>query len=384
MTSIYGPKSTLTAKEKDLHINIEDLVLKYPSPRIELVKRWNNPKVFRKPIRSHKYEWSTRDNRGVKTTITDDVPTDATSMQVVDAGVFNKDDVFMTSDGRKFRVTSVSGGTLVNFHPVDSSKPMQAQTAGAAVVVIGVAAAQGADADNMVIKGFEDLYNNTQIFEDVVELTGTQHASLIRGDENSTQLIARKHQELLEKLNYTLVLGDRYKDDARGVTYMGGIKYFIENYAPDNVVDFGGSATWSSDADVIGKIDDALDKISNKVFDKPVMLVGSKFMRKFKFVQDSIQRTTVGEKKRGIGVVDTYLSHLYGNIDVVLIQDRIGALDDAVYFVDESQLGYKALRKWRTYPLARNGDKFRWQVLGEYTFKLNIPESAAMLHNLGV
>jgi hypothetical protein len=103
-------------------------------------------------------------------------------------------------------------------------------------------------------------------------------------------------------------------------------------------------------------------------------------------VQDDLVRTTLANKDRGVGVVDTYLSHLFGNVDVVLLQERAGLMDDLVFMVDESQIGYKAMRNrgWFTTPLAKLGDSYRWQVLGEYTFKMDIPESAVYLHNLGV
>lgn len=384
MTAQYGQRSTLGASDLDLHIAIEDQIVKYPSPRIELLKRLDGS-VFKSAVKSHKYEWSSRDNRGISTTVVDlTVASGATSMVVSTAGVLNKDDVFMKPSGELCRVTAVAGGVNVTFATVAGTP--EALEAGDAIKVIGVAAPQGAKADNMVSTGFTDMYNYTQIFEDVVELSGTDHASMIRGMETSAQLIARKQQELAEKLNSTLIIGQRAKDDANKITYTGGLKYMIDTYAASNKVDFGGSATWNTDAGVYGKLDDALDIISNKVFDKPVMYVGSKFMRKFKLVQDDSVRTTLREKARGVGVVDTFMSHLFGDIDVVLLQDRAGLLDDAVYLVDEKQIGYKAKdgRNWSTSPLAKDGDSYKWQVLGEFIFKCSVPESAVYLHNLGL
>lgn len=383
MGTIYGQKSTLTTSDGLLSINIEDQIKNYPTPRLELIKRLDGSN-FADEVRSHKYEWSSRGNRPVKTTVTIDAASNATVMQVADAGVFNKDDVFRKPDGQICRVTAVAGGVLVTFEAVAGTA--EALTAGDTVVVIGVAAAQGANADEMVISGFDDMYNYTQIFEDVIDLSGTQNASLIRGDEQSAKLIARKQQELMEKLQTTLVLGQRAKNDVGKVTYTGGMKYMIDTYAPDaNSIDFGGSGTWGTDAGVFGKIDDALDILSAKAFDKPVMYVGSKFMRKFKYVQDDLMQTELTEKKRGLGAVGQYMSHLFGNIDIVLIQDRTGMMDDLAFFVDESQIGYKAMRNrgWKTNQLAKMGDSYRWQVIGEYIFKMDIPEAAAYLYNLG-
>lgn len=383
MPTHYGQKSTFTSPEGSLSINIEDQIKNYPTPRLELIKRLDGSN-FADEVRSHEYKWSSRGNRPIKTKVSIDFASGATVMKVDDAGVFNKDDVFRKPDGQICRVLSVAGGTLVTFEAVSGTA--EAVTAGEYVTVIGVAAAQGANADEMVISGFSDMYNYSQIFEDVVDLSGTQNAAMIRGDEGSGKLIARKQQELMEKLQTTLVLGVRHKDDVGKVTYTGGLKFMIDTYAPTNKVDFGGSNTWSTDAGVFGKLDDALDIVAAKAFDKPVMYVGSKFMRKFKYVQDDLMQIELTEKQRGLGAVGKYMSHLFGNIEIVLIQDRAGIMDDLVFLVDESMIGYKAVRNrgWKTEQLARMGDSYRWQVLGEYIFKMDIPEASVYLYNLGV
>ncbi|MBV6446316.1 MAG: hypothetical protein IFNCLDLE_02608 [Ignavibacteriaceae bacterium] len=384
MTAQYGQRSTLSASELDLHINIEDMIAKYPDPRRELLKRLNG-KNFKAEVKSHKYEWSVRDNRPIKAKVVNlTVASDATSMIVDTAGVFNVDDVFRKPSGELCVVTQVTGGTNITFRTLSGTP--EALEAGDDLVVVGGATAQGKKADSMVSTGKEDLFNYTQIFEDVVDLSGTEHAALIRGEENSGQLIARKQLELTEKLQNTLIIGARTKDDSMKTYTMGGIKYMIDTYAPGNVIDFGGSGTWSADTSVIAKLDDAFDKIAAKNFEKPVMYVGAKFMRKFKLVQDDRARTTPTDKSRGVGVVDTYMSHLFGNVDIVLIQERAGLMDDLVFVVDESTIGYKAMRNrgWFTSPLAKDGDSYKWQILGEYTFKMDIPEAAVYLHNLGV
>ncbi len=384
MGSQYGQKSTLTALNLDLHINIEDQIVKYPDARIPLIKRLNG-KVFKNEVRSHKYEWSTRGNRPVKALVENgEVASNATELIVDTSGAFNKDDVFQKPDGEQCIVTAVTGGTNITFkHWAGSAESLSKSDE---LVIIGVAAPQGADADSMVISGKDDLYNYTQIFEDVVDLSGSQHAALIRGDENSAELISRKQKELVEKLQSTLVFGNRVKDDTTKTYSMGGLKYLIDTYAADNVVNFGGSGTWNTDSSVLGKIDDAFDLISNKVEGKPIIYVGPAAMRKLKYVQDDIARTTLKNKKRGIGVVDTYLSHLFGEVDIVLLQNRSGLFNDLIFIGDESSFGYKAYRKrgWFTTPLAKLGDSYRWQVLGEYTAKMDTPESWTYIWNLGL
>jgi hypothetical protein len=108
-------------------------------------------------------------------------------------------------------------------------------------------------------------------------------------------------------------------------------------------------------------------------------------MRKFRMLDDDLIRGKRSDKTRGIGVVDTYLSQL-GELDVVLIRERLGLLDDLIFFVDEDKVGFKPRRKrgWFTEELAHTGDSYKWQVVGEYTAKFETPKVLAYLHTLGL
>lgn len=379
----YGQKSTLGASSSDLHINIEDQVVNFPKYRRELINRLSG-KNFKKEVMSHEYKWSVRDNRKLETTIVNGTSSSGTVITVADPGVFNVDDVFQMPNGAQFYVTSVAGGIEVTFRKLPGGPAQAVSTTGQTVTVVGMATPQGKDADTMVVTPFEDLYNYVSNFEDVVDLSDMEHESLIRGDENSAQLLARKQMELTEKLQRTLITGIRFIDPTYKQTGMGGLKNLIDLYASSNAIDFGGSGTWSSDRLVEDKIDACLDIIAEKAFEKPVMYVTPNFMKKFKYIQDDSVRTTLMEKARGVGVVKKYLSHTFGEIDVVQLQGMNNVMSDNVFFVDESQFGYKPFRNlgWHTYPLARMGQSFRWQVAGTYTAKLDVPEAAVYLHNL--
>lgn len=386
----YGQGQTLDAKNRDLYLNIEKEIVKYPSPRIELLKRIGG---FAQTVQSHKIEWSIRDNRPVKALAAVQRNTGGTQLIVDTAGVFNVDDLIeYHPDGSNTRtqmvVEAVSGGTQLQVRFWAGTD--QNVVVGGTVARIGGATPQGKAADDMVISGYSDLYNYTSILEDVVDLSGTENEALIRGREDSGQLIARKQMELGEVWQSQIVLGIRNKDDIRKTTTAGGIKNLIDLYAPANAIDFGGFNTWAKTGNngALGVIDNALDLLSAKVFGKPTMYVGAKFMRKFKYAiaDTTIQTTMALTDSRGVGVVGTYLSHLYGKIDVVLIQERTGFMDNLVFFVDESDIGQKAMkgREWQTYPLGRNGDSFRWQVLSERTFKMGNPFAHAYLFNFGL
>lgn len=379
--SIYGQKSTFTASEANLRLNIEDQITKYPDWQFPILKRWGSS-VFNKPVKSHKYEWSEREMRPVKAKVASaTVAADATEFYVDTPGVFNVDDVLEKPDGEKVIVTKVSGGTLLTVRSWTGTPETMAL--GETVKRIGVAAPQGKDADDMVIAGLSDLYNYTQIFEDVVHLSGTQRESMIRGDQSSAQLIADKQKELAELLQTSLIIGARHKDTANKTTTLGGIKYFIDTYASENVIDFGGS--WADDDVVVGKFEDAVEKIAENNGGKPTIYMGYKAMRKYRLIDNDLRMTDRSDKARGIAVANSYLSQL-GALDIVLINDRTGIFEDTIYFVDESKVGYKPMsnRAWFTEELAKTGDSYKWQVVGEYTAKFETPKIMAYLHNLGL
>lgn len=379
--AIYGQQSTFAASDQTLHINIEDQITKYPDWQFPILKRWNS-KVFKAPVKSHKYEWTERDLRPVTAKVADaTVASDATSFTVDTSGVFNVDDVLRKPDGEQVIVTAVSGGvSLTVSHWAGTEEAMKKDDV---VTRIGVASPQGKDADDMVIVGTEDLYNYSQIFEDVVHLTGSQRHALIHGDESASELISRKQKELMEVLQTALLVGSRNKDTADKRYTLGGLKYFIDTYAPDNAINFGGS--WTTDSTVIGKFEDAVEAIASKNGGKPTIYMGYKAMRKFRQIDDDLIRTNRSDKARGVGVINTYLSQL-GELDIVLLRERSGIMNDLIFFVDEEQVGYKAYRNrgWFTEELAKVGDSYKWQVLGEYTAKFATPKVHAYLYNLGL
>lgn len=384
MSTIYGQQTTLAAREDNLRINIESAIKSYPDWQFPLLKRLNSS-IFGSEIKSHKYEWSERDLRPVVAKVASaTVAADATTFYVDTAGVFNVDDVLQKPDGEQMIVTSVAGGTLLTVS--HWSGTTETMVLGETVKRIGVASPQGKDADDMVIVGTEDLYNYTQIFEDVVHLSGSQRESLIRGDEKQAQLITRKQKELMEVLQTTLLLGQRAKNNEEQRYSMGGLKYFIDTYAPANVVDFGGASTWTTEAGVIEKFDDAVQAIADKMGNKPTIYIGFKAMRKLKnYTKAIISEDRRGDKARGTALPQKYLSQL-GELDIVQLRERTGAMDDLIFFLDEESAGYKAYRNrgWATEELGKTGDSFKWQVLGEYTFKLATPKVHSYIHNLGL
>ncbi len=384
MGAKYGQKSTLSASESNLRISIESEIVKYPDWQFPLLKRLNG-KVFKKPVVSHEYRWTERELRPVETTVASATVTDtATQFYVKDAGVFNVDDKLrVKKSGEIMIVDSVSGGTFITVKRGWGGTTKAALALGDVVYRQGTAAPQGKDADDMVSTGTEDLFNYTSIYEDVVHLSGTQNEALIHGDMSAAEEIERKQKELMEGFQADLLLGVRHKDAVEKRYTMGGLKYMIDQYAPQNAIDFGGS--WASDATVKAKFAEAVRAIANNMGGKPTVYVGYLAMEKIANIENDQIRSNKSDKTRGVGVVDTLRSML-GDLDVVMLRERTGAMNDLIFFVDEDCIGYKAHkgREWGTEKLGKTGDNHKWQVLGEYTMKVETPKVHSYLYNLGL
>jgi hypothetical protein len=382
--AMYGQRNTTSARDSDLYLNIEKNVKDFPDYRREVIKRLDGG-VFEDEVKSHKYEWSAARKRPMKAALAE-AYTSGTSLVVDEPGVFNVDDVISVG-GEQARVTQVVGGVEVIFAAL-SGETIPASDVGAVVSIVSGGTPHGKDADPGLFSGHEDLYNYVGNFEATVFVSSTDNASTIRGRKKASKLVVDEQMYLTQKLQRAIVSGKRGKDSVNDITYMGGILNLIDLYAPENKLDFGGAATWqgsTADRVIQDKLDAAFATISEKAFKKPVMWVGPGFMSRFKHIQnDRTYTTSAPSGTRGVGVVRKYDTHVFGEIDVVQLMGLDDVMNDTIIITDESDIGYKPLIGWRTYPLAKSGQSYKWQVEGLYTFKMGIPEAHVYFHNLGL
>lgn len=384
---IYGQKSSFTGSDANLRINIEDLAVKYPDYKFPILKRMSS-KVFKKEVLSYKYEWSERDLRAVRAGVVNQVTAVAANVAVDTAGVFNVYDIAMNPrTGEKLLVTEISGaGTLLTVQRGFANTLAAVIVESDELVRTGTAAPEGAASGPALTYGQADIYNYTQNYKDIVFMSDGQYKGFIRGDETKTDQIERIQQELMEGLATNLLIGGRYRDQASKISTHGGIKFFVDNYAPGNAIDFGGDGTWASDVAALNKFEDAIAKLALRMGGKPTIYASYSALRKIRLLQDDTIRTKRDDKSRGVGVVDSFASGM-GDLDIVQVIDRTGVMDDFVFFVDETKVGYKARkgRGWFVEEKPFDGDGHKFQVLGEYTTKVEIPQSSvAYLFNLGL
>jgi hypothetical protein len=387
MTTNYGQKSSFSATDANLRINIEDLITRYEDYKFPILKRLNG-NIFKKDILSHKYEWTEQDLRPVKGLVVNQITAAGASVAVDQEGVFKTDDVAMNPRTlEKVLVTAQAGaGTLLTIERGFEGTLAAVMIEGDTLVRVGTAAPEGAKSGESNTLNGDDLYNYTQIFKDIVFMSDGQHKGFIRGDETQTQAVQRVQQELMEGLASSLLIGSRSRNAAQKRSTLGGVKYMVDTYAPDNVVDFGGAGTWSSDVNALNKIEDAVQTLALKMGGKPTVYASYKALRKVRLLQDDTLRTTRDDKKRGIGVVDTLMTGM-GELDIVQVIDRTGIMDNYIFLMDESKVGYKPRkgRGWFTEEKPFDGDGHKWQVLGEYTLKAETPKSSlAYIKTLGL
>lgn len=377
---------------------MEDFVGKYPKLTFPLLNRLNGD-IFEKEIDNKKIEWKEESLRPTTDTLNGAIATTgATSAVVVRPGVFNKDDVVQVGSEHMIVTAVASDGVTLTLVRGWAATTAATATTGATIRRIGIAAPEGADADGAVRQPLADLWNMTQILEDVVEMSGTEEEAFIyrtkEGGSNSQNQITKKQQELMEIQQLAYLFGRRHDDLTAERRTSGGLKFFIDTYAPANAFDMGGATSWNTASTMVPsgnvdylvaqeKLDNAIEKIAEKQGKPTAIYTGYKGLRRMGLFGLNQVRGERKDTNRGQTAVKTYTS-LVGELDVVHIPGT--AMNDIMFVVDEDRIGYKAFknRGWFTKKLAENGDSSKWQIIGEYIFGMKTPEIGAYLFNLGL
>lgn len=400
MAAVYGKTDTYSNSTLGaLHVSIEDLVQKYPAKTFPLLRRLDGS-VFTKEVDNTKYEWKEETLRPTNDALAGGglATTSATTVVGTVPGVFNVDDVIQLGSEHMVVTAVASDGITLTVIRGWASTTAATATAGATIYRIGIAAPEGKDADGAVIQPLNGLYNLTQIFEDVVDMSGTEEESFLYrtndGNTNASNQITKKQQELMEMLQSSIVMGRRAEDVTGKRRTQGGLKYFIDTYAAANAVNFGGAGSWNSVSTFVPtgsytytlgqqKLDDLIQSIVAQRGKPTAIYAGYKAIRRMSIWNIELTRGTRQDDVRGFTSMGRYLSQA-GDLDVVMVPGD--ALSDLIFVVDESRLGYKAFknRGWFTERLAKTGDSSRWQILGEYTTKVSTPFVHGYMFGLGL
>jgi hypothetical protein len=133
--------------------------------------------------------------------------------------------------------------------------------------IIGTAQEEGAGAPDSVVYDPTEYYNYTQIFEESVDLSRTALQTRLRTGDPYKDAKTMALLTLGKKMEFAALFGYRYIDtgtNGKPRRFTGGIEWFIEKYASDNISSFeidGGAGTTFATG---GKV--WLDEYLEKVF----------------------------------------------------------------------------------------------------------------------
>lgn len=260
-----------------------------------------------------------------------------------------------------YRVTAINTGTKVVTVVIVAGDANQSN--GAKVTFVGIAKKEG--------NGFEDSdysqklkrFNITQIFDDFIEITGTQLA--VTREVAMGNMLAQESEKKLKRLYLmlarTVCNGSRVEPaDNTTPRLMGGIDWFISQYGYNPA-----AAAFSADNldAFLYELEQTYGRTPTEAFMNPVDLKRFAALRASQIVLNREDRVR-GE------FVDRYLSG-YGydlklTADPTLTPGKI-----RVFNMDQLKLLPLQGRNMHAYEVAKVGDSTRYGIVGEYTMEFD-------------
>ena len=268
-------------------------------------------------------------------------------------------------------VASSASVTVVRGYGATSA---QTHAAGATWDIISNPRPQGMDGpkDESTTRALK--YNYTQIFSKGVNITGTaesiQHAGITSEQDYQIDMRLR---ELKRELDRTCIMGIRSAADVVDGTYgtMAGIIDFVGNIEASNV---NGTAETLTPT--------VLNAMIKQIYDDggspDLILVGGVQKQKISSFDQEYRQSTMDTTRAGF-VIDEFKSDLGFNLRVVV--DR-WVPSDVCMVLDSSRIKIMPLngRAFFMEPLAKTGDRQKWQIVGEYTMEVRNASEAHSYH----
>ncbi|WP_096436503.1 SU10 major capsid protein [Alteribacter populi] len=313
---------------------------------------------FSAPVTQVEHQWFEDEMFADESTVTSAVMDDATTIPVVDAEPFRKDQVVKVGE-ELMLVTAVNGEDL-SVQRGYASTPAAAVDENAKIEVMFVEGEEGRDARDARYKPRKRVSNLTQIFDDSISITGTAAAVANYGIDNIyNHEQAKKLLELALHIEKAAINGVKYESGDGVTRQMRGIRNFIQT----NVANGGGDLTDE-------KINDTMQAIYEKggfqTGGNYKIMVGAKQKRAISNFEKSNIRLDRQDNGRG-QVVDHFVSD-FGAAEIVL-NNNLAA--DELFVVDANRIALKPLqgREISHEYLGKQGDYYKGMLVGEYTLE---------------
>ncbi|MFS0841161.1 DUF5309 family protein [Paenibacillus sp. 1P03SA] len=294
-----------------------------------------------------------------------------TAIVVADAEPFRSGHVIKIGDELMY-VSAVNAGTkTLTVTRGYAGTTAAAVTDGAKVEVMFVEGTEGADARSARYKARVPRSNNTQIFDDSIEISGTAEAVTQYGISDLYEYEKQKKQlELVLQLEKALIGGVAYQNGQ--VRQMRGLRNFITT----NVSNAVGALTGNH-------INDAAQAIYEKggfaTGGDYAIMVGAKQKRALSALDVNKIQLTREENTRG-QVVDKFITD-FGAFEIALNNNLA---PDELFIVDKNRAKIRPLNErdfFHKY-LGEQGDYTRGILVGEYTFELKQEKAHARIKGL--
>jgi len=352
---------------------IEDAIHNVSPDEVPLTKLLGINSIKDPPVQSTTYEWLEEELAPTSTTLNGAIADTTTTTCAVYTGAGNSIRVgtLLAIGDELVRVSGVSTDTLTISRGWASTTAATALD-GAAVKIAGFALIEGADAVASFTMDVGTGYNYTQIFQDTVQVTGTQGAMKQYGKANEfSHQMGRKFTEQAILLELALFLSRRSARSSGVPGTFGGLKTFITN----NITDLSSAAI--TEKNVMDTLQSIFDDVGSA--HRANLIVCNGWVKR-KITSFYAPYARQDRAERAGGVVVDVLDTEFGKIDIML-NTRCPA--SWVWFLNTKmiQIGPMQGRAFFKQDLAIAGDYRKSQIVGEYTVKVLNDRCHGLLYN---
>lgn len=284
------------------------------------------------------------------------ITTSRTTFTVTDASIFQDGHVILVDSEYMVVKSANLTSNLITVYSRAYGGTNATHATGATITIVGMARLEGDDADFGPIVDITAPYNYTSIFQKGFKVSGTDQAIDVYGYDDPYVYQGQKAiPHLLRLVERMAFHGVRAAGSAAAPRSSGNLGTFITDNAETSV-----GAIAKAD------VDNLMEKIYADGGNPDLLVVNPSIARDFKDLIDSSSFVRVGLANEQLGMDPlAKVVTQYGPLG--LIMSRHCPLATA-YILDSSKVGFYTLRGFDTYPLAKDGDSDKGEVIAEIAF----------------